>query len=455
MMPLLAAAALGPAFVLAGLATGAWVPLLLAALVAAAAAWSLHDARSAILVALFLGSFVDYNTGLLTLELAIICAWLAWTALVLLWRSAWTGWIAPPKELLAPIGVWLVALALGAGVGLFRGQNLQNMGLEIAAALWPLGAIGIVQTFGRRSLGYAAIGLVAIALVHTVFGITMLWSYQQRLGGIYFTPITGIAAIGLWTASLLAPERRVRILCLAAMVPLLAHLFLSFTRGYWLGFIAGILLATLLAWRSLGRTDPGVRLRRLLLLPALATLTACAIGLAALGFGGTDLLAAAGGRFESSFSTEMGGATLSNLIRLDEYDRAIGAALESPVVGQGLGYSFVTRDLLTRTMKDQWYVHEYYLWLWLKIGLVGLAAFAFLIVRFLRAARHVAAGDDSWGARVWAVATLGVTAQVLVILLTNYSLADLTTASVFAFVWGVLWAIRGEGGARAAAPAAA
>ncbi|HEU4724285.1 MAG TPA: O-antigen ligase family protein, partial [Candidatus Eisenbacteria bacterium] len=425
-------------------ATGAWWALLVAGVAAAAAAWTLRDARAAFVIAVLLATFVDYNTGILTLELAIVCSWLAWTALLLFWRSAWKRWVLPPREMIPGLAVWLGACAFGVIVGLCRGNRMNNLGLELVAALWPLMGLGMMQVFGKKGVVYAALGLVGIGLVHTGFGLTMLQYYQQRLGGIYFTTVTGVAAVMLWTGALLAPKRRLRVVCLLFMVPMLAHLLFSFTRGYWLGALAGFLVATLLAWGNLGRYEPEHRARRLLLVPALLGIALVTLGLSVLYFGTGNLLESIGGRFSSSFSTEATGETMSNIIRLAEYDTAIGAALRSPLIGNGLGYSIVTREPLLGTIREQWFVHNYYLLLWLKMGIIGLAAFGFLLWKQVRAAKRVADGDPSWLARAAAITAIAVTVQVLVILVTNYSLADVTTASVFAFVWGLFWSVRAD-----------
>ena len=440
---LLATAALvAPTLLYVGLATGAWWFLILSGVVASVVTWSLLDIRATFVVAVLLATFVDYNTGILTLELTIVCSWLAWAALLLTWRSAWKGWVLPPAEMIPGLVVWFGACAFGVVVGLLRGNPVRNLGLEVAAALWPAMGLGMMQAFGRKSAIYAGLGLVAIGLIHTGFGLTMLQVYQQRLGGIYFTTVTGIVAVMLWTAALLAPRRGIRLVCLVAMIPMLAHLLFSFTRGYWLGALAGLTVATILAWQSLGRFEPAARSRRLLLLPSLLGIAVATLGLSVLYFSGGSLLEAIGGRFSSSFSTEVSGETLSNVIRLAEYDTAIGAALQSPLIGNGLGYAIVTREPLLGTIREQWFIHNYYIHLWLKLGVVGLAAFGYLLWRNLRAAKRVADGNPSWLARTAAITAIAVTVQVLVILLTNYSLADVTTAYVFAYVWGFFWAIR-------------
>jgi hypothetical protein len=436
--PLLLALA-APALLALGLFTRSWVLVLVLVGVLGAVVWSIRDIRAAFLVLVFLFSFVDYNTGRLTLEMTLVCSWAAWTALLLYWRSAWTGWVLPPGEMIPGIAVWLTALLMGVVIGLARGNPLRNLALEFEAALWPLLGIAMMQVFRRRDAVFAVIGLFVIGLIHTGFGLTMLQIAQRRLGGIYFTTVTGVVLVLLWTMALLAPNRRIRWLCLFGIVPMAAHLLFSFTRGYWLGAIAGFGAATLLAWRNLGRFEPQARARRLLLIPSLLGIGAVTVGLSVLYFGSGKLLDAVGVRFGSAFSTEVSGETMSNVIRLAEYDRAIGDALKSPIVGQGLGYAFVTREPLLNTLRKQWFVHNYYLLIWLKLGIVGLLAFAYLIGKQVLAAMRMADEDPSWMARAIAITATAVTVQVLVILVTNYSLADVMTASVFAYVWGLFW----------------
>lgn len=446
---LVAAALVAPAVLLLGLATDAWPTLLLLAGAAALVAWSLIDVRSTFLTAVLLSTFVDTASGRLALELAVVGAWLAWTFLLVSWRAAWRGWVSPPPEMVPGLVIWLGACALGVLVGILHGSRPQIIGIELAAALWPLLGLVLMQAYDRKSLVYAGVGLIGIGLIHTVFGLTMLAIYQQRLGGVYFITVTGIVLVGLWTVTLLAPSRRFRIACLLAMVPMLAHLVFSFTRGYWLGCIAGLVVATVLSWKSLGRFDHPVRWRRLLMIPALGVVIAVTLGVSALVFGGGELLAAIGGRFSSSFSTQATTESLSNVIRLAEYDRAIGEALRSPIVGNGFGFMFVTRDPFLGTPREQGFVHNYYILTWLKLGIVGLLAFGMLVWWWGRAALKAAGEESDWFSRAWAIATVAMTGQILVILVTNYSLADVNTAAVVAFVWGVFWATR-VGAGRAA-----
>lgn len=445
--PALAAAVLAPTVLLLALVTGKGLLLSLLIGVVALGVWALVDIRATFVIAVLLATFVDYNTGQLTLQMTVVCVWLAWTALLVYWRSAWAGWTYPPSEMVPGLAVWLGICALGIVVGLLHGNHPRDLGIELAAALWPALGLGMVQVYGRKNAVYAGLGLVLIGLIHTGFGLTMLQIYHQRLGGVYFTAVTGIVAVGLWTAALLAPTRKIRVACLIAMVPMLAHLLFSFTRGYWLGWIVGIIVATALAWRNLGRFEPAARSRRLLLVPGLAGILAVTLGLSVLYFGMEDLVSSVGRRFGTSFSTELNDETVSNVLRLVEYERAVNSALESPWIGKGLGYAIQNRDAVDGRMREQWFIHNYYLLTWLKLGVLGLVAFGYLVWSQVRAALRFAARESSWLPRVWAIAAIAVTAEVLTILLTNYSLANVNTAFTFAFIWGVFWAIRADAGA--------
>src|SRR6185312_9483369 len=109
------------------------------------------------------------------------------------------------------------------------------------------------------------------------------------------------------------------------------------------------------------------RSRRILLVPALVGVLTVTGGLSAIYFGGGDLLSSIGRRFNASFSTDLSGETLSNVSRLIEYQHAIDAALESPVIGRGLGFAIINKDPLIGETREQWFVHNYYLLIWLKL----------------------------------------------------------------------------------------
>ena len=79
--------------------------------------------------------------------------------------------------------------------------------------------------------------------------------------------------------------------------------------------------------------------------------------------------------------------------RLREVEYAVPLVRENPVLGIGLSVPyrppFYVTDPLTR------YIHNSYLWLWLKTGLVGLVAFLWLSYRFLTRSLRLWQGNSS------------------------------------------------------------
>jgi O-antigen ligase len=426
-------------------------PLALAlAGVAAAALWSVHDIRVAYLIAVLLASFVNTAGGHLMLQLAAVYGWLAWCAILTLWRAGWQPVKLPPRPVLVALAVWTAACVFGVVLGFLRGNSPRYLGLEFMGSAWPVLALLVCQVQDRRTLMAAGAGLVLISLVHTVFGITWLEILRQRIGGVYFTTVPGFTAVGLWAVAILAPQARVRRGANALLVPLVVHQFLSFTRGYWLGILAGLAVATGLAWWEAGRARRWESLRRARVLLGSMAVVIAAVALSARLFGQGALLEGASNRLKSSFSVQASAETGSNIMRLLEYSVAIDAARQSPILGRGFGFLIHGRDPFTGKRFLEGVIHNLYVFLWLKLGIVGLAAFGFLMWRFLASALRYERSEPDWLPRAWGVAAIAMTVQGLVICLTNYSLIDFCTGIYLAYVWGTACALMATAAPRSA-----
>jgi O-antigen ligase len=403
--------------------------------------FSLRDVRFAYMALVGLAAFVDYGGGFLTRWLSIVCAWAVLLGILMLWRSSWKTVVFPRASVGVPVAIWIAWACFGALNGWLKSNNEQHLGLEFLGALWPLIGLVAMQLFGRENLGYVLVGLVVVTLPQVPYGLIEMKKEGIRIGGVYFICLTGLAAMGLWVCALLTPSRRVRFVALLASMPLLLHVLLSFTRSFWLGFLVALGAAAVLVWWNLGWHEPEVRWRRMLHIPVFAGL----LGLTALvGIavsGEKDLLGGIGRRFGTSFSTEANWETASNFFRLVEYDEAISWAKQSPIVGQGFGHMHVLRDPFFGTRFLEGTVHDYYLFLWLKLGAVGLAAFALLIGSTLWAAFGVARRASDWKVRAWAIGTIAITVQVLTISVANYPLGDVNAGFYLGTIWGVLWSL--------------
>ena len=81
---------------------------------------------------------------------------------------------------------------------------------------------------------------------------------MPRTAGVFFTPVPGIIAMLPLNHALRSRNPTTAFAWTLASLVLFLHQFLSFTRGYWLGCMAGILaslLIYLIGRRASGRDD--------------------------------------------------------------------------------------------------------------------------------------------------------------------------------------------------------
>jgi O-antigen ligase len=335
--------------------------------------------------------------------------------------------------------------------GLINGNSIRFLLLEILASSWPLLSFAVLQAFGPKDFRFVLVSLALIGLAQATLGLTALQITGQRLGGVFFTTIPAMVAVVLWIFATLTERRALRIASLVVMVPLILHLFFSFTRGYWLAFLVAMIVATLLAWRSLARTDVRSKWRPARMLAGLLVVGALATAVSIIYTREGNILDTASRRFTSAFRVEAADRqTASNIFRLIEYAEAVRLGLDSPVLGHGYGAVISTEDPFLGIRSTQWFVHNYYLLAWFKLGAVGLLAFGILILTLLRSGLKAAARSSNLQVRVLAISAVSLTIQVLVVSLTNFNFAMIPVAFFLAFVWGVFWAVA-HGGRETAA----
>ena len=411
---------------------------------------TLRDLRIGFLIGVAMASFVNYESGLLAPQLGAVSAWTAFLALLTFWNKRWNTWVSPPRAMQAALWVWGAITVYGVVCGFLVGNNPRFLGIDAAGVAMPFFGLLVCQVFTRRSLVLAGLGLLAIAFLHVTYGLAGFVQVHERLGGLYFTPLPGIVAVGLWTMAWVAPKATWRLLAFALLIPLLIHQLFSFTRGYWLGIFAGVAVSSILCWREV--VSRGLRhlMRSAAILGGAVLVTIALLTVSAAVLGGNDLLSAAGRRLGSSFSSETSVETGSNVMRLMEYSLAIDAGRVAPVTGRGLGFGYVFVDPFRGSRTPDRVVHNYYLFLWLKLGLFGLGGFLFFVWRTLRTTIGAARRESDWLARTWLITAAAMTVQLLVISTTNYSLNDATTAGPASFIWGVAWALAATSVPRAA-----
>jgi O-antigen ligase len=147
----------------------------------------------------------------------------------------------------------------------------------------------------------------------------------------------------------------------------------TFSRGFWIGGMLGILTIFFLLEAQ--------RRYQLILTSALGIVVlATVIQLMAGDVGQTVLRALA---IRLSTSTDVArDISLSN--RLAESRAALEAVRESPIVGHGYGASFLHYNLINEITERSIYVHDSYVYMLLKVGILGFVLFFGFLLGVLR-----------------------------------------------------------------------
>jgi len=140
-----------------------------------------------------------------------------------------------------------------------------------------------------------------------------------------------------------------------------------------------------------------------------------------------------GARFLSSFSTKLSSSTFSNVTRLLEYGLAFEKIKSKPIFGHGVGYKLSYVDPILRERIRSGIVHQFYIMIILKMGLIGPFAFLWVYYVFfregLRGSRKI---EDSYYKGL-AYGFMANSIEELVISFTNHQFATVDNNFYLAF----------------------
>jgi O-antigen ligase len=426
--------------------TVGWLPAVLGSAVAVAL-WLLKpDFRWPYLASLTAGIFTLYTQGHLTRDLSIVVVLGSLAAALGIREYRQRGWRLPRNGLTTALALWVAVAVYGVVLGLVRGNSLKFIGTDLAGWLGILTAVlaPLWRTRRRAFLG-VVVAFTALSYINSVYGLAAFIQFRQRIGDGWFGPLPTMGAVLLIAVAMHTPRSPVRWGAMALSVLPLLHMLLSFTRGYWLGFLGA--LVSILALRiatSRHRLRESLAAAGALLAVAAVTVTAFYTAQALLG---ADLSSSVGSRFESSFSTQASSATGSNIIRLAEWRIALEQVARNPVAGYGAGATIVMQDPFVGFRTEQPFIHQMYILQWFKCGLAGLLALLYLFWAFCRAGWREGRGGPSWERRAMGAAVLGNTVLMAVLCTSNFSLALIFAGAPLGFLWGLLLPVSGPEGA--------
>jgi O-antigen ligase len=175
----------------------------------------------------------------------------------------------------------------------------------------------------------------------------------------------------------------------------------------------------------------------------LAGIGALAILIVAGTLGIGHIFELAGNRIASSTGTKYTWESSSNVVRLVEYFHVLDLIIEQPIFGHGLGYYFVVREPIGFTLKEQWYVHENYMLVTLKQGLLGLGLWCWLLVSLVRASLR-GRNLPSLIERSWCTGAAAIVVYCIIYSFVHFPLAETNTTFTFALATGVAMGLTGK-----------
>jgi len=304
--------------------------------------------------------------------------------------------------MIAPIGIFAAYGVAGAAYGLCLGNPLSYVmgdcfqALEFAAVYFLVAQLLASEADIRlllQSLLVSMLVMVCVQLVLFVLGPTaggLLPSWQGGFAAEELVRTIDIDATILFTVLInlypLARSRRQRYWIRAALIPTVANIALSLSRGLWVcTLVAGIASLVLQGGKTRAR-----------LLRASAYVGICVVLLAAgwkIGSGGSESLMDVFQEriFHGVDQVEEGFAGTESMATRRFLEMAIVGpqVLDRPWFGHGLGASYIIAgfavlDAGTTGLIDHHFMHNLYLATAFRMGLVGLALLLWLLARYFR-----------------------------------------------------------------------
>jgi len=398
----------------------------------------LLDAKVSLMILIALSTFVSYkNTTTLAFGMGVLIFVLAAMFLSIYLRFCIKGLKMMKGKLHLPLVTFILIVLLNAARGLFCSYKITYWGLETFAYL-SFGLVFLIITFFESSDDIKRFFniLILLAIFQSIYGVVNYFLVGHRIGGTIFGIMPSMIAIVLLNLVFYSRDKRKRFLYLLfSFLPIL-HLLFSFTRGMWIGFLGALAFSYAFYVSQLSHARG--RKFFLFIRGGMIALVVSFSGLLIFSpfLPGEGLVGGVLNRFRSGFSLRFSGETVSNYQRVLEYQAAIEKIKEKPVWGYGVGYGFDFRDWLSQKVYTVRAVHQDYLAIVLKMGLIGLLAFLWLFYVFFRNGLKIVRELDDEYLKGLSAGFLAVVLQLLLIGFTNHVFIGVMGTFYLAFAIG-------------------
>jgi O-antigen ligase len=286
-----------------------------------------------------------------------------------------------PPALALPFGIALLAMAAGVVTATGAGVGPRDALLALRIPFLVLLMATLVVNLGldREQATKLVLGLLALAIVKAILGVLMVASgggtqIEGETTMTYYEPTANwlvlVALLGVIAA--LLGRTRAPAWVLLGLPLLIASLVLSYRRSFWIAAVLGFVLVLLLASTPSGRR---------MLLPVGLLIAASVWVLGSVGFQAQTPLTR---RVESLAPSRLQ-ANKEDRYRLDERANVLAELRDHPISGLGVEVPWRASEqaLPLEHEAGRDYVHFAALWWWLKLGILGLAAYVGLLLSAL------------------------------------------------------------------------
>lgn len=201
-------------------------------------------------------------------------------------------------------------------------------------------------------------------------------------------------------------------------------LVLTFSRGYWGTGAFGLLLLV-----AILKGAPRKRIIKFGLISTLGIILIVSIVFPKLLM---DLVLSLGTRIG-----QLGGQDLSLQSRLSESAVVLNHFRSSPILGYGMGAEYTFFNPITDFNPTTWYIHNGYLFMLYKFGLVGTVLYLTFFLRMLGLVRREAYRSIDAKTRILLLSFFCVIVSMMIVNLTSPQFYDRVAILVLVVIWGV------------------
>ncbi|HMB68367.1 MAG TPA: O-antigen ligase family protein [bacterium] len=271
-----------------------------------------------------------------------------------------------------PLGAWCLVSVAAVVFAVHPDQSFSKLKKLLLISLLPLGTLPAV----RRAVRPIVLALIASTAIVALWGLVAFFlaggGLDARIRGIsgFYMTVAGILMlVGLVTlselvAALRDPNPRRLAFLIVAEVAILAALLGTYTRGSWIGFVAGA------AWLF--------RKRRAALLSVVVAAVLAVV------LGPSDLRERSVGLFLPDHPR--------NVERVVIWEHGLGLIAEKPLTGYGL---VIPKEIMDHEVETPYgtarvhsHMHNVYLQIAVSMGVPALIVFGWLIFALFRMARR-------------------------------------------------------------------